>query len=77
MMKIFNTEQPDAEDAKVTQRAQKKDKKLFVLNRSVLDFQHLTFMNLVFLLRLLRNLCVFCVRKFLSPHPQLQQGATA
>jgi hypothetical protein len=67
---LLNTEygQPDAEDAKVTQRTQKKTKKkipkflkLFS-NRIFFEF------NLVFLLRPLRNFCVLCVRKFI-PSP--------
>jgi hypothetical protein len=76
-MKKFNTEQPDAEDAKVTQKTQKEDKKKLPL---VFDGVYISVndsMNLVFILRPLRNLCVFCVRKFLSPLQQLQQGAKA
>ncbi len=75
MMKILNTKQPDAEDAKVTQKTQKEYQThsevisaidtLFTSNR----------FSFVFFLRLLRNLCVFCVRLFFSPSQQLQQGA--
>ncbi len=76
-MKKCNTEQPDAEDAKVTQKTQNKDKKTFVVVSCSDDFNTLAPMNLACLLRPLRNLCDFCVRKFLSPLQQLQPGATA
>jgi hypothetical protein len=76
-MKKFNTEQPDAEDAKVTQKTQKKDKRVFVFASYSVNDNAFVSMNLAFLLRPLRNLCVFCVRKFLSPLQQLQPGAPA
>ncbi len=73
-----NTEsgQPDAEDAKVTQRTQKGRKEIqnyflriffFCINFAILFVSISSFLFVLifgFLLRPLRNFCVLCVRKF-------------
>ena len=59
---------PDAEDAKVTQRTQKKTKKENVKSgKTLIQIGNAEKQILVFfspLLRPLRNFCVLCVRKF-------------
>ncbi len=64
-MKYFlNTEygQPDAEDAKVTQRTQKEYQINFKNSVEAISQNNFSYFFLYLLLRPLRNLCVLCVQ---------------